>query len=345
MSPEEQIPQPTPEPQSALPDDTQDAERDGAGLNGERDHDPPASGARGEVPQPPEGAEDTEQSADQEASAETALEGDADLPPLPSPAEIKAALEALLFATTEPLSVTRLARILGTVEPQQVRSLLFELQQDYDTSLRGLQIVEVAGGYQMATRPHYAPWIYRLKPGRRRNPLSQATLETLAIIAYKQPVTRAEIEAIRGVDSSATIHNLVELGLIEIGARREVPGRPPLYVTTQQFLKTFGLRSLGDLPSIHELRRTFTSADSAHRETARVNEDAPGTGATSTSGNGAGSRAASAEDRGTAPAQATAEASESPRAPEDAGASQTTAEPAQSEPNPMDQSATTEDRE
>lgn len=182
---------------------------------------------------------------------------------LSSRTDIKAALEALLFATTEPLSVSRLARILDGVPISEIRSLLLELHGEYDARHGGLQIAEVAGGFQMATRPQYAPWLYKMKPSKRRVPLSQATLETLAIIAYKQPITRAEIEAIRGVDSSATLHTLLELGLVEVGGKREVPGRPQVYVTTQLFLKSFGLKSLGDLPSVQELRKMF--ADTSAR--------------------------------------------------------------------------------
>lgn len=199
-----------------------------------------------------------------ETADEKLVSGDPTDASLTTPSEIKAALEALLFVTTEPLSVSRLAKILAGPTPSQIHSLLLELQAEYDGSLRGMQIVEVAGGFQMATRPQFAEWIYRLKPSRRRNPLSQATLETLAIIAYKQPITRAEVEAIRGVDSSGTIHTLMELGLVDVGGRREVPGRPQLYVTTAQFLKVFGLRSLGDLPSIQELRRMFAAASERH---------------------------------------------------------------------------------
>ncbi|MCX7626313.1 MAG: SMC-Scp complex subunit ScpB [Candidatus Sumerlaeaceae bacterium] len=193
--------------------------------------------------------------------------------PLSSDTELKSAIEALLFATTEPLSVERLVRILGVANTVTVRTALLQLMQDYDNSPHGIQIVEVAGGFQMATRPFYAPFIFRLKPSRRRNPLSQATLETLAIIAYKQPITRAEIEAIRGVDSTASIHTLLELGLIEVGGKREVPGRPQLYVTTQHFLKTFGLRSLGDLPSIHELKRMFVGQHELERTPVAANKD------------------------------------------------------------------------
>jgi segregation and condensation protein B len=212
-----------------------------------------------------EGTEQTAVAEDSSASeqTDTGNQGtnetlnDEGAPVLASFAELKSAIEALLFATTEPLSVARLAKILDMPQHHEVRAALLELMRDYDNAPHGIQVVEVAGGFQMATRPQYAAFIYRLKPSRRRNPLSQATLETLAIIAYKQPITRAEIEAIRGVDSTASIHTLLELGLIEVGGKREVPGRPQLFVTTQEFLKTFGLRSLADLPSIHELRRMY----------------------------------------------------------------------------------------
>ena len=109
----------------------------------------------------------------------------------------------------------------------------------------------------MATRPHHAEWLLRLHRHRRRNPLTPATLETLAIVAYKQPVTKAELETVRGVESTAPLRTLQEIGLIEVGGRREVVGRPQLYITTDLFLKTFGLRSLAELPSISELKHLF----------------------------------------------------------------------------------------
>ncbi|AXA35371.1 MAG: SMC-Scp complex subunit ScpB [Candidatus Hydrogenedentota bacterium] len=179
--------------------------------------------------------------------------------------EARNILEALLFATTEPLSIPRISRLMNNLHPRCVRALLLELQLEYEQRGGALQIVEVAGGFQFATRPQFADWIFRMQRNRRRNSLSPATLETLAIIAYKQPVTRAEIEAIRGVDSSAPIHTLLELGLIEVSGRREVIGRPQLYATTNLFLKTFGLRSLGDLPSIQELKRMYEQEDSPKR--------------------------------------------------------------------------------
>jgi segregation and condensation protein B len=109
----------------------------------------------------------------------------------------------------------------------------------------------------MATRPELADWMSRLQRQRRKSALTPASIETLAIIAYRQPVTRAEIEAVRGVDSGAPIRLLQDLGLVDVGGRREVPGRPQLYVTTDLFLRTFGLKSLKDLSSIPELKRIF----------------------------------------------------------------------------------------
>lgn len=178
-------------------------------------------------------------------------------PRFSSVGEAKAVLEGFLFTTNEPLSVNRLSKLCGNLHPKTVRGLLLELQMDYDGRPGGLQVVEVAGGFQMATRPHIAEWMFRLHKHRRKSPLSPATLETLAIIAYKQPVTKGEVEAIRGVESGGTFRTLQDLSLIDVGGRREVPGRPQLYVTTPYFLKAFGLNSLADLPSISELRHRF----------------------------------------------------------------------------------------
>lgn len=184
-------------------------------------------------------------------------EEEENLPRFSSVAEARAVLEGFLFTTNEPLSVQRLSKLCGNLHPRIVRGLVLELQMEYDGRPGGLQIVEVAGGFQMATRPHIAEWMFRLHKHRKKSALSPATLETLAIIAYKQPITKGEIEAIRGVESSGTIRTLQDLNLIDVGGRREVPGRPQLYVTTPQFLKAFGLNSLADLPSIAELRHRF----------------------------------------------------------------------------------------
>ena len=188
--------------------------------------------------------------AAREAEAEEAIN-------LTSVSEARSIVEAYLFTTNEPLSVARLSRLMNNLHPRTVRGLLLQLQMEYDERAGGLQIVEVAGGFQMATRPHYAEWLLRLHRHRRRSPLTPATLETLAIVAYKQPVTKAELETVRGVESTAPLRTLQEIGLIEVGGRREVIGRPQLYVTTDLFLKTFALKSLADLPTISELKHLF----------------------------------------------------------------------------------------
>lgn len=174
-----------------------------------------------------------------------------------TPAEAKAILECALFTTNDALPLPKLSKLLNNMDHKTLRGLIHELQHEYNTRQSGLHIVEVAGGYQLATRPEFAPWILRLHHHRARNPLTPAALETLAIIAYKQPITRAEIEAIRGVDSSGITRNLAELGLIDVVGKKEVPGYPLLYGTTNLFLKTFGLKCLSDLPSIQELKEMF----------------------------------------------------------------------------------------
>jgi segregation and condensation protein B len=175
-----------------------------------------------------------------------------------SVAEAKAVVEGFLFSCNEPLSVSKISKLMGNLHPKTVRGLLLELQWEYENRPGGLQVVEIAGGYQMSTRAFVAPWMFRMHKHKRRSALSPATLETLAIIAYRQPITKGEIEAIRGVESGAPLRTLQELNLVEASGRREVIGRPQLYITTEQFLKTFGLKSVGDLPSISELKTRYT---------------------------------------------------------------------------------------
>lgn len=178
-------------------------------------------------------------------------------PRVQSPAEAKAVLECLLFATTEPLGLRQIREAIHPMDMKALQALVVELQNEYDQRGCGLQIVELAGGYQMATRPRYANWLVNFQKKKRRSGLSVAMLETLAIIAYKQPIIRAEIDAIRGVDSSGVVHSLQETGLIEVVGQKQVPGRPNLYGTTNDFLKYFGLKSLSDMPSIDALRERF----------------------------------------------------------------------------------------
>lgn len=166
--------------------------------------------------------------------------------------ELRHIIEALLFVSDTPLSVRRIQEILDLRETFPVREALFELASDYDTRKGGFYLCEVAGGYQLRTRPEYRDWIRRMlqsKPAR----LSRASLETLAIIAYKQPVIRSDIDYIRGVDSGGILRILLERKLIRVMGRREIPGRPMIYGTTQKFLEMFDLKDLKDLPSPKEI--------------------------------------------------------------------------------------------
>ncbi|WP_054696957.1 SMC-Scp complex subunit ScpB [Syntrophomonas palmitatica] len=164
--------------------------------------------------------------------------------------EIKAALEAILFIRAEPLVIEELVEILD-LPLIDLKSVLDELILEYNEKQRGIQIVRIDNSYLMCTHPRCADIINRLeKPVRRR--LSQAALETLAIIAYRQPVTKAEIENIRGVKSEKIVTNLLERGLIEEAGHKAVLGKPVLYKTSPEFLKVFGLGSLKELPVLEE---------------------------------------------------------------------------------------------
>ncbi len=169
-------------------------------------------------------------------------------------AELKHVIEALLFSADEPLTVRRLRELLGLEDARVARRLVEELREEFVAGRRGVQVEEVAGGYRMLSNRDYAPQVEQLHRAERRARLSQAALETLAIVAYKQPVHRADIEAIRGVQADAVIHNLQEAGLIRVVGRADVLGRPFLYGTTKRFLELFGLASLEDLPKADELQ-------------------------------------------------------------------------------------------
>ena len=161
-------------------------------------------------------------------------------------------VEALILGAPEPVSVARLAELVPHAKAKHVRELVEELNAEYTAQGRAFEIWEVAGGYQVRTRPEFAPWLQQLQKTRPLR-LSQAALETLAIVAYRQPVTRGEIEHVRGVDAGAVVRSLLERKLVRIAGHREVPGRPLLYGTTRRFLEVFGLDRLEDLPSLREL--------------------------------------------------------------------------------------------
>lgn len=164
-------------------------------------------------------------------------------------AEQKRVIEAVLFLTEEPLKADRIASVLAT-SLSEAENLMQELKKDLATANRGIQIVETATGFQMGTVPELAPFLERAFSEDVSSNLSTAALEALAIIAYKQPVTRIEIESIRGVRCEHVLENLLKRKLIKISGRKEGPGRPLLYGTTTDFLKYFGLRELADLPPL-----------------------------------------------------------------------------------------------
>jgi segregation and condensation protein B len=164
-------------------------------------------------------------------------------------AEQKRVIEAVLFLTEEPLKADRIAAVLAT-SLSEAEILMQELKDDLGVANRGLQIVETAGGFQMGTVPELAPYLERAFSEDVSSNLSTAALEALAIIAYKQPVTRIEIESIRGVRSEHVLENLLKRKLVKISGRKEGPGRPLLYGTTADFLKYFGLKELADLPPL-----------------------------------------------------------------------------------------------
>jgi segregation and condensation protein B len=163
-------------------------------------------------------------------------------------------VEAVLFASDESLSAARLADIVG-IGVKQIREHIKNLNDKYEANDNAFRIEQIAGGYQMLTLSDYNHWLKKLLRVRSDSKLSPAALETLAIIAYKQPVIRADVEAIRGVQVGEVIRNLMYKGLVKIVGRAEVLGRPMLYGTTKKFLETFGLNSLKDLPKIEELKK------------------------------------------------------------------------------------------
>ena len=166
--------------------------------------------------------------------------------------ELRAIIEALIFASPEPITVKALVKLLDTEPREAILAGLEELRQAYDRP-GGLQLVEVAGGYQIVTRPELHEWVRRLFHERTTQKLSVASLETLAVIAYKQPVTAPEIAEIRGVNTAGVLGTLVERKLVRIVGRKQVVGRPFLYGTTSEFLQRFGLNDLSDLPKVEDM--------------------------------------------------------------------------------------------
>ena len=179
-------------------------------------------------------------------------------------------IEALLFSAQKPLSIREIITAMrgaendpaseapnefARVRDAEVAAALEQLKMEYIQQGRGFQLIEKAEGWQLATDPAFAKWVRRLFPVPKPARLSAPGLETLAIIAYRQPITRADVEAVRGVNIDGVLQTLMERGLVKIAGRAEIPGRPLLYETTQFFLDHFGLRNLDELPNAEELRR------------------------------------------------------------------------------------------
>ena len=166
--------------------------------------------------------------------------------------EAKKVVEVLLFVSEKPLTVDSVSKVLEEYDKESIRSMISELNDEYSKAGRAFSAVEVAGGFQIMTDPFYAPWVRKLFSKDKKQRLSAPSLETLAIVAYKQPVTRADIEAIRGVNIEGVLETLLERDLVKAVGRREIPGRPFVYGTTKNFLIQFGLNALEDLPKLRD---------------------------------------------------------------------------------------------
>lgn len=170
------------------------------------------------------------------------------------PEERQRIIEALIFACDVPLTYNRVREIIGEITAEEFTADITALEKFYEETQRSFGIIRAAGGVQLGSKPEYAVWIKRLLSDRLRSRLTRPSLETLAIIAYRQPITRADIERIRGVDCGGVLGTLMERNLVTVGGRATTPGRPLLYTTTQDFLRYFGLNQIDDLPKTKELQ-------------------------------------------------------------------------------------------
>jgi segregation and condensation protein B len=191
-------------------------------------------------------------------------------PSFPGVASEKEILEALFFATDEPLTLKQVVDIFEgageseknrRITPELILSMIEDLNREYSETGRTFRIVKVAGGYQFATQPQFGVWLGRMVRERSKRKLSVSALESLAVIAYKQPVTKPEIEAIRGVNADYVLHSLLERNLVAIVGRAATPGRPLLYGTTKEFLKHFGINDLSELPKPREINELMAEAE------------------------------------------------------------------------------------
>ncbi len=183
--------------------------------------------------------------------------------------EIKPILESLIFVSETPIRLETLVEILPESTKEAILEGIHRIQEEYEEDSRGLQLVEVANGYQFRTKPKWAEWIHRLKKAKAVK-LSRSALETLAIVAYRQPIIRPEVEEIRGVDSGWVLRTLLEKGLIKMMGRKDIPGRPIVYGTTKAFLEVFSLSALSDLPTLKEIQPPSAPEEITKEETPTI---------------------------------------------------------------------------
>ncbi len=167
----------------------------------------------------------------------------------------KHVIEALLFASSKPITIPEIRKVLKGKKAEDIHTMITEISSVYERDGRSFRIQHIAGGWQILTESKYAPWILKLEQQKKIKQATASALETLAIIAYRQPLSRVEVEDLRGVDSSAVLATLLERGLVKIVGRKEIPGRPFLYATTDKFLEHFGLPTIGQLPNIEDIKQ------------------------------------------------------------------------------------------
>jgi segregation and condensation protein B len=177
--------------------------------------------------------------------------------------ELRGIIESLIFISQEPLTADRIKAVLEGAAAEEIQSAIDGLVQDYAGAGRGIQVVHTGGGYIFSTKPEHDRWVRKLLQIERKNKLSSAALETLSAIAYHQPVTQAEISAMRGVDSTYTLKTLLDKKLIKIVGRKKAPGNPLVYRTSDRFLQYFGLNSLDELPSEEEIGKILEEEKSS----------------------------------------------------------------------------------
>lgn len=245
MQTEEQIQPVVDETQQPAPEETSAGETSAPVALPQEESAAPQAGEplAGEVEasaQEPASGEDLQAPKEESASSGELVETD----------DLKKIIETLLFITDRPVKPSRIADVVEAADARRVREIIRGLQEEYAASGRAVQIVELGGGFQMSTKPEYGRWVRRLYNEKMTTKLSNAALETLAIVAYKQPITRAEMEAIRGVDVAGPLERLLERALVRVVGKKDTVGRPMVYGTTDEFLRMFGLNKISELPDL-----------------------------------------------------------------------------------------------